>query len=202
MAPLGPDQARIAPLHCSAVLPCFLGSPSHIPPLCFEEMEAENFCSGTNQGTKSQGALQGLTPQAQEGAMQWVHCPPLSVTNMLDWLTKINISQENSHLAESARQCMRWGFDSWVGKDPLVKEVTTNSSSLAWEIPWTEEPGRLQSMECRVGHDGAHGSLHAPEALATGLGTLGDSHLKNISQQLRRLWFWVDIGLSPDSTTQ
>ena len=31
-------------------------------------------------------------------------------------------------------------------KDPLEKEMATNSSILAWEIPWTEEPDRLQSM--------------------------------------------------------
>ena len=31
-------------------------------------------------------------------------------------------------------------------EDPLEKEVATHSSILAWEIPWTEEPGRLQSM--------------------------------------------------------
>ena len=31
-------------------------------------------------------------------------------------------------------------------EDPLKKEMTTHSSILAWEIPWTEEPGRLQSM--------------------------------------------------------
>ena len=32
-------------------------------------------------------------------------------------------------------------------KDPLEKEMTTRSSILAWRIPWTEEPGGLQSME-------------------------------------------------------
>ena len=32
------------------------------------------------------------------------------------------------------------------GKDPLKKEMATHSSILAWEIPWTEEPGGLQSM--------------------------------------------------------
>ena len=31
-------------------------------------------------------------------------------------------------------------------EDPLEEEMTTHSSILAWEIPWTEEPGRLQSM--------------------------------------------------------
>ena len=37
---------------------------------------------------------------------------------------------------------------------PLEKEMTTHSSTLAWKIPWTEEPGRLYSMGSqRVGHD-------------------------------------------------
>ena len=31
-------------------------------------------------------------------------------------------------------------------EDPLEKEMTTYSSILAWEIPWIEEPGRLQSV--------------------------------------------------------
>ena len=41
-------------------------------------------------------------------------------------------------------------------EDPLEKEMATHSSILAWEIPWTEEPGGLQSMGLqRVGHDWA-----------------------------------------------
>ncbi|XP_070308054.1 glucosamine-6-phosphate isomerase 2 isoform X4 [Odocoileus virginianus] len=43
---------------------------------------------------------------------------------------------------------------SLVWEDPLEKEMATNSSTLAWKIPWTEEPGRLQSMgPQRVRHD-------------------------------------------------
>ena len=39
-------------------------------------------------------------------------------------------------------------------KDPLEKELTTHSSFLAWRIPWTDDPGGLESMESqRVGHD-------------------------------------------------
>ena len=39
-------------------------------------------------------------------------------------------------------------------EDPLEKEMATHSSTLAWKIPWTEEPGRLQSMGVqRVRHD-------------------------------------------------
>ena len=38
-------------------------------------------------------------------------------------------------------------------EDPLKKEMATHSSVLAWRIPWTEKPGRLQSMGVtRIGH--------------------------------------------------
>ena len=48
--------------------------------------------------------------------------------------------------------------ETWVQslgqEDPLEKEMATHSSTLAWKIPWREEPGRLQSMESqRVWHD-------------------------------------------------
>ena len=48
--------------------------------------------------------------------------------------------------------------ETWVlslgQEDPLEKEMATQSSILAWRIPWTEEPGGLQSMGSqRVGHD-------------------------------------------------
>ena len=39
-------------------------------------------------------------------------------------------------------------------EDPLEKEMATHSSTIGWKIPWTEEPGKLQSMGLqRVGHD-------------------------------------------------
>ena len=48
--------------------------------------------------------------------------------------------------------------EAWVQslgqENPLEKEMATHSSILAWKIPWTEEPGGLQSMGSqRVGHD-------------------------------------------------
>ena len=48
--------------------------------------------------------------------------------------------------------------ETWVPslgrEDPLEEEMATHSSFLAWETPWTEEPGGLQSMGLqRVGHD-------------------------------------------------
>ena len=42
-------------------------------------------------------------------------------------------------------------------EDPLEEETATHSSTLAWKIPWTEEPGRLQSTSSqRTEHDQVH----------------------------------------------
>ena len=50
-------------------------------------------------------------------------------------------------MQEMQVQSLIWG-------DPLEEEVATHSSVLAWEIPWTEEPGGLQSVGLhRVRHD-------------------------------------------------
>ena len=48
--------------------------------------------------------------------------------------------------------------ETWIqsldGEDPLEKGMATHCSILAWRIPWTEKPGRLQSMGSqRVGHE-------------------------------------------------
>ena len=48
--------------------------------------------------------------------------------------------------------------ETWVGslgrQDPLEKGMATHSSVLAWRMPWTEEPGGLQSTGSEsVGHD-------------------------------------------------
>ena len=48
--------------------------------------------------------------------------------------------------------------ETWIPslgwEDPLEKEMETQASTLAWKIPWTEEPGMLQSVGSqRVGHD-------------------------------------------------
>ena len=47
-------------------------------------------------------------------------------------------------------------WETWVQslgqEDLLEKEMATHSSILAWKIPWTEDPGRLQGSQ-RVGHD-------------------------------------------------
>ena len=70
--------------------------------------------------------------------------------------------------------------ETWVPPlgwgDPLEKEMATHSSILAWRIPWTEEPGRLQSTGSqRVGHDWAT-SLYPPTACQVSLYMLLNAH--------------------------
>ena len=56
---------------------------------------------------------------------------------------------ERIHLPMQEMQVLSLGQ-----QDPLEKEIATHSSIFAWEIPWTEEPGGLQSVGSqRVGHD-------------------------------------------------
>ena len=51
---------------------------------------------------------------------------------------------------EDRQWCLPAVWETWVQflgrEDPLEKEMATHSGTLAWKIPWTEEPGRLQSM--------------------------------------------------------
>ena len=65
------------------------------------------------------------------------------------WRTSLE-AQMVKHLStmrETRVQSLGW-------EDPLEKEMAIHSSTIAWKIPWTEEPGRLQSMGSqRVGHN-------------------------------------------------
>ena len=58
------------------------------------------------------------------------------------------------NLPTNAGDIKRHRFSPWGQEDPLEEDMATHSSILAWRIPWTEEPVRLQSMGSqRVGHD-------------------------------------------------
>ena len=66
-------------------------------------------------------------------------------------------------------------------EDPLEKQMAIHSSILAWEIPWTEEPGRVQSMGSqRVGHDrgtNTHTHTHTHTRRQADIISCFDSHL-------------------------
>ena len=79
--------------------------------------------------TEEPGGLQSM--EAQRVRHNWV------TEQYAWWLVILNIFS-----------CSYWSS--------LEKEMATHSSTLTWKIPWTEEPGRLQSMGSqRVGHDWA-----------------------------------------------
>ena len=69
-------------------------------------------------------------------------------------------------------------------EDPLEKEMATHSRVLAWKIPWTEEPGGLQSMGLqRVGHKWATNPSFLPYFLSSSSRfQLGDYKLLSLSE--------------------
>ena len=71
--------------------------------------------------------------------------------------TTERLSLGTSLVAQMVKRLLAMG-KIWVPslgwEDPLEKEMATHSSTLVWKIPWTEEPGRLQSMGSqKVRHD-------------------------------------------------
>ena len=87
-----------------------------------------------------------------------------------DWAPKYrqlygrSLCPKKAYLVAQRLKCLPAMQETWVRslgrEDPLQKEMATHSSILAWRIPWTEEPGRLQSTGLqRVGHDWVTTSL-------------------------------------------
>ena len=75
-------------------------------------------------------------------------------------LKTIRLCSTNISLVAQTVKRLPTMWETWVPslgrEDPLERETATHSSTLAWKIPWMEEPGRLQSMGSRrVGHDWA-----------------------------------------------
>ena len=65
----------------------------------------------------------------------------IHATNVYDSITAGgSVGEESACNSGNHLQCRRPGFDPWVEKIPLEKEMATHSSILAWVIPWTEEP--------------------------------------------------------------
>ena len=76
-------------------------------------------------------------------------------TDILEIISVLNILRAS--LVAQRLKCLPTMQETWVRslgwEDPLEKEMAIHSSILAWRIPWTEEPGGLQSTGSqRVGH--------------------------------------------------
>ena len=111
--------------------------------------------------------LHGMTNQPNKGTNQWevslvtqilqVKKPRLRERGPI--AGKYQVCYSNMGLIDWAPvticlECGRHGVRSLGQEDPLGKGMATHSRILAWRIPWTEEPGRLQFMGSRkVGHD-------------------------------------------------
>ena len=93
----------------------------------------------------------------REAWLTAIHGVAKSQTRLSDWTELRPVRMRFLWLLsgkESTCQWRRHRFDSLVWEGPLEKEMASHSSILDREIPWTEEPGRLQSMGLqRVGHD-------------------------------------------------
>ena len=83
-----------------------------------------------------------------------------SVQSMMSVRLIVHLSCPSSWTSLVAQNVKRLStmWETWVRslgrEDPLEKEMVIHSSAIAWKIPWTEEPDRLQSMGSqRVGHD-------------------------------------------------
>ena len=75
-----------------------------------------------------------------------------------DMLSSLVTTPHKASLVAQRVRCLPAKWETQVRslgqEDPLEKEMATHSSTLAWKIPWTEEPDRLQSMGSqRVGHN-------------------------------------------------
>ena len=84
--------------------------------------------------------------------------------------------------------------ETWVRilgqEDPLEKGMATHYSILAWRIPWTEEPGGLQSTGSqRVGYPDLS-PLPSPDHFSEGEGILPDSRMQIDS--ISKVVFWVE----------
>ena len=77
---------------------------------------------------------------------------------------------------------------SWVWEDPLEKGMATHSNFLAWRIPWTEEPGRLQSIGSQKLDNTEHTHMQNKQTNKMGehrLDSLGKYTRTNIFHYLR-----------------
>ena len=90
-------------------------------------------------------------------------------------------------LASQCRRCKRWGFHPRGQEDPLEKGMATHSSILAQRIPWSEEPGGLQSV-----------GLHSTEEESDSTEATSHSHPPYSQRNKRDKPFDCSSFLTPD----
>ena len=133
---------RSAPLTCHSIQKCFFSILSRS---AYNKTLLSLFESYINESIpQMHSCLESSLHRGVRRAI--VH----GVTKSWTWLSThphmgLPVWQSGKELTCQNRRHKRHGFSSWIREDPLEEEVATHSSILAWKIPWTEEPGRIQS---------------------------------------------------------
>ena len=89
------------------------------------------------------------------GNVETGHCKVQNIESFYSFKAVLcNVTSLEAQIVKRLPAMQETGVQSLGREAPLEKEMATHSSTLAWKIPWTEEPGRLQSMGSqRVGHN-------------------------------------------------
>ena len=131
--------------------------PPPPPPPLFKN-QAEDRIKSCHQTHTGHGESKRDTKKEKPLSTQWEvekeHGSRYFWEKNLAWVTWISSSDLGPSVAQPAmRETWVWSLGQ---EDPLKKEMATHSIILAWEIPWTEEPGGPQSKGLqRVGHNWA-----------------------------------------------
>ena len=142
-----------------------MGIPDHLTCLLW------NLYAG-QEATVRMGHVQQTGSKSRKEYVKAVYCHPAYLTYIQSTTCKMpgwikhklesrvpgEMSITSDSLVAQVVKCLPTIWETWVQllrrEDPLQKEIATYSSTLAWKIPWTKEPGTLQSMGSqRVGHD-------------------------------------------------
>ena len=128
-------------------------NPVHAPPCCLSCLEAFRSCSNFFPQTPS---LQWPPGEAEQGLRVAKVTSCVTMDKLLNFSAPPTVSKwvNRHHASRTAPGIHPALYTCWLWL--LEKELAAHSSILAWKIPWTEEPGRLQSMGSqRVGHNWA-----------------------------------------------
>ena len=89
------------------------------------------------------------------GNVETGHCKVQNIESFYSFKAVLcNVTFLVAQIVKRLPTMQETGVQSLSREAPLEKEMATHSSTLAWKIPWTEEPDRLQSMGSqRVGHN-------------------------------------------------
>ena len=129
----------------------------HCIRLWLHPLYLDTVCLGRSGRTRWISVYYWGSPRVSEPAPKGRDQCGFWIRQISTWALFCNLTSRLSDFGESLRLCLfsvKWGFKKHTFWVVLEKEMATHSSILAWEMPWTEEPGKVQSMGSqRVRHD-------------------------------------------------